>query len=164
MRWSLSTIVLMSAMILVSCGMKGTPEELWNSSQTEAGERDYHASIKALETLVTKYPDDPLAPQAQFRIGDIYMNNLSELDRALEAYERTVEWYSDANEGIKALFMIGYLNANHLNNLDAAREAYQRFLDHYPDHELAPSVEFELDNLGRTIEEIETLEPITNAS
>jgi TolA-binding protein len=164
MRWLPPTALLISLMILTACGVKKTPEELWNTSQAAAQEQDYNTSIKALETLVAKYPEDPLAARAQFQIGDIYMNNLAALDDALEAYQRSFELYSDTNEGVKALFMIGYLNANHLNDLDAAREAYQKFLDRYPDHELAPSVKFELENLGKTIEEIESLEPITNAS
>jgi len=51
--------------------------------------------------------------------------------------------------------MIGYRYANDLNDLEKAKEAYNEFLQKYPEHELAPSVQWELDHLGQDISEIE---------
>ena len=39
---------------------------------------------------------------------------------------------------------------------------YKNFLDRFPDHELAPSVQFELDHLGKDINEIDVLKHITS--
>ena len=53
-----------------------------------------------------------------------------------------------------ALFLIGFVYNNHLHNLDSARIAYEQFLTQYPSHEMASSAKFELDNLGKSPEEL----------
>jgi len=58
--------------------------------------------------------------------------------------------------------MVGYVQANILNDIDQARITYKIFLEKFPDHELTPSVQFELDNLGRDINEIPVLKHITS--
>ncbi|MFB0516766.1 MAG: tol-pal system YbgF family protein [Candidatus Neomarinimicrobiota bacterium] len=155
---------LLLILTFVACGVKQTAEELWSSSEKELNARQYHRAIKALETLVDAYPDHPLAPGAQLKIGDIYMNNTDDIHKSLAAYQKTSTRYPETDAGVKALFMIGFVNANHLENYEAAREAYQDFLNRYPNHELVPSVKFELENLGKPVEEIEALKGIANVS
>jgi TolA-binding protein len=92
------------------------------------------------------------------------MNNMNKIDHSLKAYGEAAKDYPNTEEGAKALFMVGFVNANHLQDLDAAQDAYLDFIHRYPNHELIPSVKFELDNLGRSIDEIEALQDITNAS
>jgi hypothetical protein len=50
--------------------------------------------------------------------------------------------------------MIAFLYNNELHMIDSASVAYRRFLDAYPNHELASSASSELDNLGKTPEQI----------
>ncbi len=38
---------------------------------------------------------------------------------------------------------------------DKAKKAYEEFLKEYPDHELAPSVKWELEHLGQDISQID---------
>ena len=45
--------------------------------------------------------------------------------------------------------------ANVLKDLNNAKNKYQNFLKKFPNHELAPSVNFELDNMGLSIEELQ---------
>jgi hypothetical protein len=52
------------------------------------------------------------------------------------------------------MFLIGYLYNNELHHLDSAAAAYRRFLEKYPNHEMALSAQFELDNLGKSPEEL----------
>ena len=153
---------LVALIILAACGASHTPEELWQMAENNLEKQDFKHAIKALKTLVAAYPDDALAPQAQFRLGDIYMNNTHDLAKSLKAYQRTAEQYVGTGEGIKALFMIGFVNANYLNQMDAARKAYESFLHQYPDDELAPSVKFELENLGKSIDQIEELKGVVS--
>lgn len=154
------TIVL----LLLACGVRQTAEELWQTSENQLNAKKHERAIKSLETLVATYPDHPLAPRAQFQIGDIYMNNIEDLKRSLGAYKQTTVQFPGTDEGVKALFMIGFLNANHLEDFEAAREAYMDFMSRYPNHELVPSVKFELENLGKPVEDIDALKGITNAS
>jgi len=151
-------------LIVVACGVRKTAEELWSSSEREINARQYHKAIKALGTIVRTYPDHPLAPEAQFKIGDIYMNNTNDLHKSLAAYQETNTRYPQTDAGVKALFMIGFVNANHLVDYEAARQAYTDFLNRYPNHELTPSVKFEMENLGKPVEDIDALKGIVNAS
>ncbi|UCD38637.1 MAG: outer membrane protein assembly factor BamD, partial [Fidelibacterota bacterium] len=147
-------------LLIVACGVSKTAEELWQSSEHEVNAKKYQRAIKSLETLVTTYPESPLAPRAQFQIGDIYMNNMDDIPQSLTAYSKTTARYPTTDEGVKALFMVGFVNANHLEDYEAAKSAYIEFIHRYPNHELIPSVRFELDNLGRPVEEIEELKGI----
>lgn len=147
---------------LVACGVK-TADELWESAENDVDRRQYESAINALEKLTATYPDSSLAPQAQFLVGDIFMNKTNEIERALAAFQKVVENYPDHTDAVKALFMIGFVRANYLTDYDGAREAYNDFLKRYPNHELIQSVNFELANLGRSIEDIDVLKDIVNA-
>lgn len=159
--WTVATGLLL---IVTACGVNKTAEELWASSEQSLKARKYKRAIKSLESLVTAYPDHVLTPRAKLQIGDIYMNSMNDIEQSLEAYGEAAENHPNTEEGAKALFMVGFVNANHLEDLEAAQNAYQDFLYRYPSHELIPSVMFELQNLGREIDEIEALQGITNAS
>ena len=58
--------------------------------------------------------------------------------------------------------MIGYIYGNALNDFDKARFEYNEFLKRFPEHELSPSVKFEIEFLGKDINEIPTLNHITS--
>jgi len=47
-------------------------------------------------------------------------------------------------------------------DLEKASSYYNLFLEKFPDHELTPSVQFEIDNLGRDINEIPVLKHIAS--
>ena len=57
---------------------------------------------------------------------------------------------------------IGYIYANVINDTKSAEAEYESFLKKFPDHELSPSVKFELEYLGKSIEEIPALKHITS--
>ena len=150
-------------LLIVSCGITETAEELWSRAERDVTARRYERSIKSLKSLVKTYPSHALAPKAQFRIGDIYLNNTRDIPAAIEALRSTVDHYSNMDEGVKALFMIGFVYANHLGDYSSAQQAYLQFIDHYPNHELMPSVKFELENMGKPMEEIDVLKDVVNA-
>ena len=71
-------------------------------------------------------------------------------------------YYVKENDFVQ--FMIGYIYANALNDFDKARSEYNEFLKRFPKHELSPSVKFEIDYLGKDINEIPALKHITSPS
>lgn len=182
MRPLMRSISLLLLLLFMACGVKQTAEELWISYEQQLRARQYHRAIKTLETLVAAYPEHFLAPKAQFQIGNIYMNNTefqirdfrmgitddlpssNDLRSSIAAFQETTARYPETDEGVKALFMIGFMYANHFGNYEAARQAYLDFLNRYPNHELIPSVKFELENLGKPVEEIDALKGVANAS
>ena len=57
------------------------------------------------------------------------------------------------------MFLKAYVLENNLNDIERARETYNAFLAKYPTHHLADDVNFLLENLGKSDDEI--LELIT---
>ncbi len=80
--------------------------------------------------------------------------NEEKYEEAIKNFRKVVEKNQQTEESKKALFMLGFINANHTNDLDQAKKYYQQFLQQYPDHELAASAKYELDNLGKDINEL----------
>ena len=72
--------------------------------------------------------------------------------------------FPETREEPHAQFMIGYIyaNVNEVRDSESALIEYNLFLDKYPDHELAPSVEFEIDWLGKDINDIPALKHISS--
>ena len=70
--------------------------------------------------------------------------------------------HTESEQEPHAQFMIGYIYANVINDEKSAKVEYQEFLKKFPNHELAPSVKFEIDYLGKSIEEIPALKHITS--
>ena len=89
------------------------------------------------------------------------MNNLKDADKSIDAYRRLIANYPESIHIAKAYFMIAYNYANEIGDLEKAREAYNIFLEKYPDHDLATSVTWELENLGKDMNEIEFLDSNT---
>ena len=162
MRTRSRTVYFIIAMVILGCGAPKTADELWNSATNNINQRNYRDAIKALDKLVANFPDSPLAPQAIFRLGDVYMNKTNEIELAIEMFRKTITNYPDSEEGVKSLFMVGFVSANYLNDLELAEQAYNEFLETFPNHELVSSVKFELKNLGRPVEEIEELRDVVD--
>ena len=162
MRTSARAGYLLLAAVILGCGAPKTAEDLWNAATNDINKRNYPGAIKALEKLAAKFPDSPLASQAMFRLGDVYMNKTNQVELAIETFRDTFNHYPDSDEGVKSLFMVGFVSANYLDDLETARLAYDQFLEKYPNHELGESVRFELKNLGRAVEEIEELKDVVN--
>ena len=137
-------------------------EWIINKAETLRKRKLTMESINNLLYLVEKYPNHELASKGQYIIGDIYMNDLRDFEKALEEYRIVLYDYQGSKEEALAQFMIGYIYANVLKDLDKARSEYQVFLDQFPKHELFPSVKFEIDHLGKDINEIPALKHITS--
>ena len=138
------------------------PEWVINKSETLRKRKLTNESISNLIYLVRQYPNHTLAAKAQYIIGDIYMNDLRDFEKALEEYRIVLNNYKGSKEESLAQFMIGYIYANVLKDFGKARSEYQVFLDRFPNHELSPSVKFEIDHLGKDINDIPALKHITS--
>ncbi len=140
----------------------GFPEWIINKAETLRKRKLTKESINNLSYMVKHYPDNHLAAKAQYIIGDIYMNDLRDFEKALNEYRIVLNSHKGSKEEALAQFMIGYIYANVIKNFDKARSEYQVFLDRFPKHELYPSVKFEINHLGKDINEIPALKHITS--
>ena len=88
-----------------------------------------------------------------FDLGYEKYNN-EEYDEALTNFKNILKNYPESELASKATFMVGFINANHLNNLEEAKKYYEMFIKKYPNHELVDSAKYELETLGKNIEDL----------
>ncbi len=69
-------------------------------------------------------------------------------------FQKILDEYPNGVYSSKALFMVGFINANHLKNFDKAKKYYTEFLKKYPNHELAASAKYEIENLGKNVDDL----------
>lgn len=115
-------------------------------------------AVANYEKLATLHKQSPLRAEALYRAGFTYTNGIQDFNAAVEKFEIVVNEYPDSRFAPQAQFMIGFIYANNQVDTTKARAAYNVFLEKYGDHELASSVKWELENLGKDINEILQIE------
>ena len=90
------------------------------------------------------------------------LNDLKDYYRAINTYQEVIFKYKGTNYEPMSKFMIGFIYANVLDDLPKAESTYSEFIKEFPEHELVPSVKFELDYLGKQIKDIEDLKAKDN--
>ncbi len=86
------------------------------------------------------------------------------IDEAVENYEALVEYYPKSVYRAESLFLLGYINANDIKDYDAAKKYYGMLIEEYPDHELVTSAKFEIQNLGKDVNEMPFLKNVSSDS
>lgn len=138
-----------------------TADGYWESAREYFEKGDYEQTVQEYQKLIRYYPQDSLTVKAYFAVAEIYKNNLQDLEKSIEAYNTIVEQYSDHPKAPNAMFMIGYIYANDLNDLENAKNSYEKFIKKYPDHMLVPSAKWEIENMGKSLDEIPQLQTIS---
>lgn len=75
-------------------------------------------------------------------------------DLAVENFKGIVNNYPEGQHNAEAMFMLGFINANDIVNLEEAKKYYTMFIEKYPQHDLADDAQYELDNLGKDINDL----------
>ena len=149
-------LAIVFLLVLSACSKETrTADELWKSGTALFEVGNYKGAIDLYSRIVKNYPGNELALKADFSIADIYKNNIKDYDKAINYYRVIEKKYPDSEKTPNALFMIGYIYANEVKDLNKAKEAYEYFIKQYPDHVLVQSAEWEIDNLGKSLEEIQ---------
>ena len=110
--------------------------------------------IAEFSKLVESYESSAEAEVALFRRAAIRNNDTKEHELAVDDYKLYAGRYPGGEKTPLVMFLIGYIYNNELRNLDSAAAAYKRFLQKYPDDEMASSARFELNNLGKSPEDL----------
>jgi len=137
------------------------PEYIINKAESLRKRKMLKEAVDHLMYMTDKYPVHELSPKAQYMLGDVYMNDFRDFSTAIQEYRKVIQTYSGSSQQPHALFMIGYIYANILKDNKSAEIEYKAFMEEFPNHELYPSVKFELEFLGKSIEEIPALKHIT---
>ncbi|MFC2150785.1 tetratricopeptide repeat protein [Calditrichota bacterium] len=84
-------------------------------------------------------------------------------DAAIKVYRKIIRENPGSRLAGNAQFMIGFTYANSMNDLEQAKIEFNRFLDSYAavaESGLIAGAKFELENLGKNVEEIEVISKI----
>jgi tol-pal system protein YbgF len=109
-------------------------------------QKQYRESARAFAAFLEKYPDDELAPNAQYWLGEAHYVS-QQNDEALQAFEQVISRHPDSTKAPGALFKIGRLQQA-AGRVDAARAAYERVLEDYPNSPAAGLSRQRLQQLG----------------
>lgn len=109
-------------------------------------QRRYDEAAKAFRAFLEKYPESPLAANAQYWLGEAYYVSQKNAE-ALAAFEALVEKYPDSAKVPGALYKIGRIKAAE-GDKAAARQAYQRVLKAYPSSPAANLARKQLEQLS----------------
>jgi TolA-binding protein len=152
MKRTLGALALITSMI-VGCG-KMPDQKLMDSAKKFETKQKYAEAAADYDKLAVDFSQSPFSAEALYRGGLLYANALQQLPKAIKNFQNVTEHYPDSPFAAQAQFMIGFLYANTQSDTANARAAYEAFLAKYPKNELAQSVQWELDNLGKDINEI----------
>ena len=138
------------------------PEYILNKAESLRKRKMVKEAVEHLMYMTEKYSQHEFTPKGQYMLGDLYMNEFRDFPTAIQEYRKVIENFVGSSQEAHALFMIGYIYANVVNDPKSAEIEYGEFLKRFPTHELAPSVKFEIEYLGKGIEEIPALKHITS--
>ena len=123
------------------------------NDRTKLGEL-FTPALGNYRDLVQEYPRHALAGEALFLTATIEQNDLAQPAEAVETYKQYVSAFPEGSKTPVAMFLVGYLYNNELQSIDSAGVWYRKFLERYPSNEMAASAQFELNNLGRSAEDL----------
>ena len=103
-----------------------------------------------MRNLVNSDADEEILVKSNLLLAEILYHDLKDFNQAIQEYDNFYKAFDHKNAA-SSLFMQGFIYHNSLSDLQMAEKPYLKFLDEYPDHELALSVRWELDNLGKTL-------------
>lgn len=116
------------------------------------------AYVDACEAYAMVNPGSVATPDFLYKAAEI-ARTLRTFPKALSLYDWIINGYPEYEKSPTSLFLKAYVLENNLNDIERARETYNAFLAKYPTHHLADDVNFLLENLGKSDDEI--LELIT---
>lgn len=109
--------------------------------------------IAVIALLITLTACSKLSEE-EYYITAKELNAKEKFAEAVENFKKLVEYYPKGVHAAEALFMIGFINANDIKNFQDAEKYYKEFIAKYPKNVLADDAQYELDNLGKDINEL----------
>ena len=146
--------LLIVLLMLYGCDTNNSPEKLFSKLNVERSQNNYKKAAKILRNLINSDADEEILVKSNLLLAEIFYHDLKDFNQAIQEYDNFCRAFPDHKNAASSLFMQGFIYHNSLSDLQMAEKLYLKFLDEYPDHELALSVRWELDNLGKNIDEM----------
>ncbi len=109
--------------------------------------------VDAYQQYADAFPDDEQSPAYLFKGAEV-LRTLKDYSKAIQIYRTIHDKYPKYEKAPHSLFLMGFSYENDLKDLEKAKQLYKEFIDKYPKHELADDVQFSMQNLGKSPEEI----------
>ena len=109
----------------------------------EAGQ--YAEAARMFQAFITSFPDDPLADNAQYWLGESYFARKAYL-QALEAFQQVEALYPKGNKVPDALLKIGMAYAT-LGEYDRAESQLEELIERFPSSPLVSRARTEIDRI-----------------
>lgn len=151
-------------------------EALYRAAKLEEQHRNLFGAADLFGQLVERYPGSPHfeeAIEAQFRIGEIYLNGkkvkflgiavASALDRAVTIFANVVRTAPYGKYTARAQFDIGLAREKQGAN-DAAIQAYQAVVDKFPNEPVAVNAQYQIGYIWFTSAQLGTKDAAAAAS
>jgi len=138
------------AIALSSCSRK-SDAGLYKEGMEAESQKSFSVAADRFEEVVDRFPASAYAESSLTRLSVIYSNEQYDARKALATYQRYYALFPGSRQAPSMLFLVGYMYNNELHNLDSARLTYELFLRKYPNDTLAQSARFELQNLGKDL-------------
>lgn len=152
--------ILLLSFIFTFCGSK-SPQENYDEATKLLTEQKYDEAVVIFEEIAEQNKGNQLASKALFETAKLYqgkviktLNGRESLLKSVELYKKIFELYPASKEAENSLFMAGFILANELNDLETAKETYELFIKKFPEGSLVDDAKIELENLGKSPEEI----------
>jgi tol-pal system protein YbgF len=102
----------------------------------------------AFEQLLRQYPNDPLAPDAQYQIGETYVLE-QDYERAVEEFEKVERQWPRATRAATALLRAGIVSQEQLEDRESARRYFEMVRSRFPASEEYAEASRRLQAIGR---------------
>lgn len=83
---------------------------------------------------------------------------------AVDNFLNIIKHYPQGQRAAEASFMLGFINANDIKDYDTAKKYYEEFIARYPDHELVDDAQYELQTLGKDINDLPIFKQLNSDS
>ncbi len=124
-----------------------------NPNKFGINEKNARSFVDASEAYAMGNPTNPKAAANLFKAAEI-AKSLKSYAKSMNLYDWIIDKYPNYEKAPTALFLKGFLIENEMGQIEESRGIYNQFLEKYPDHDLADDVQFLIENLGKSDEEI----------
>lgn len=110
-------------------------------------------TLDAYMNYVNSFPEDSASADYLFKVAELQRAK-KQYAEAVATFGKVAEQYPSFEKVPHTVFLQGFIYENDLQDMDKARERYEYFVKTYPKHPLARDVQFSLNNLGKSPEQI----------
>ncbi len=143
--------MVMAILLIAIFGCSSTPEELMEDAQNFASQGEYDKALKQYEKLINQYAKNSYVIDANFRMVNIYLDNLQEYEKGFDLLNDIVEQFPGTSEALVAeedikqfpnwLFIKSELYRNN-NESYKALKVLELIISKFPKNELVPKAHY----------------------